>query len=414
MDKKLSLQEYPTCIKLWLSKSVKSERKQGAINLLYRFFKETNIDPEKLVAEWKKARFDPVEKEKFLIPLSEKIVEYHAINLKEKGYALGTINTAIFRIIGFFRANMIPIVVDIEPDNSVTFHNEDITKEQIRRILKHADLKYRLFYLMMVESGIRPNTLTQLKYEHIKKDYEVNKIPMCIQTPAYLLKKIKEDRFSFIGEDAFKLLQEYLKTRGKLSNNDLIFGADIKNPRIKGHLTTSTFSTCFARIVQKLKLVEKREDGKPSKLRLYCLRKYFRNNMLMPQNEREYLMGHSIGVDSHYISNDPEYYRVLYEKGYPNLRIFEEGIGETSLKVKQLENKMSSKDKQIEELNKKVTMLTKIMTRLIEKPENMEHYQEAYGYLEAHSGNLEATVLDQQRRLEELEKKLKEKKDKEK
>jgi hypothetical protein len=39
---------------------------------------------------------------------------------------------------------------------------------------------------MMAESGLRPRTLVQLRYKHIKADFEAGRVPMKIEVPAML------------------------------------------------------------------------------------------------------------------------------------------------------------------------------------------------------------------------------------
>jgi|GEM_PF-5987987 len=162
-----------------------------------------------------------------------------------------------------------------------------------------------------------------------------------------------------------------------------------------------TFSREFNQIVTALKMVV-REKGKPAPIRLYNLRKYFRNNLKMDIDYKEFLMGHKRGSDDSYISRDRELYRELYAKGYQSLRIYNPESIETSEAFQKLEEQLSQKDNEIAALTKKVDRLTGIMTNLVQSKDN-EAFKEAYGYLENHTGNLEAIVLDLQKRLDKME-----------
>ncbi|MGC8870897.1 MAG: hypothetical protein ACP5PT_07405, partial [Brevinematia bacterium] len=63
--------------------------------------------------------------------------------------------------------------------------------------------------------------------------------------------------------------------------------------------------------------------GKPKSLRLYCLRKYFWNNMRCDTSFRSYWFCHK-SIDDHYITTtDIERHREEYLKGYEYLRIYE-------------------------------------------------------------------------------------------
>jgi hypothetical protein len=90
--------------------------------------------------------------------------------------------------------------------------------------------------------------------------------------------------------------------------------------------------------------------GKPRQLRLYCLRKYFRNNIKVESAYREFWMCHSFGVDEHYLSRDVEKHREKYAEGYESLRVFE---ATPTVKVNQ------EQKQEIEGLKERITSLEK-------------------------------------------------------
>jgi hypothetical protein len=145
---------------------------------------------------------------------------------------------------------------------------------------------------------------------------------MKIELPSQLLKDRVGDRFTFLGEDGYKALKTYLDMVGKLDDEDYIFQPE-KRTRVKKPLPQTTFSNYFRKVALKLGIVEKHVKGKPYPVRLYCLRKYFRNNCRLDPAVREFFMGHSLGTDEHYISRDVETYRKLYAENYGSLRIYE-------------------------------------------------------------------------------------------
>lgn len=260
----------------------------------------------------------------------------------------------------------------------------------------------------MSETGQRPYTIIRLRYKHIKKDYEANRIPMCIDLPSELLKDRVGDRFTFIGEDGVKLLKEYLSSRGTLNDEDLIFVADRsrKGKSKNDPLTPMAISRMFGDIVRQLKLVEPVANRKPAPLRLYSLRKYFRNNLKMDHDYREFLMGHTstLGVDEHYITRDKEVLRELYSAGYPSLRVYEPTKIENSEQIQSLSKQLTNKDTEIKELERRVDRLTSIMTRLIEGKNN-EAFQMAYSEQQSRISTLEAILMDMQKKIDKLGKK---------
>lgn len=310
----------------WLINVSESETTKTVYTSRINAFKEyvkTNhkLDVIELKQLWREAKYNGIRaREKFLDYLAD-IIEDYTVSLKQK-YAPTTIHSNLSVIQSYLHKGCRIKEVDVQlPKHMfITYHNRDITKEEIRKISEHSPLRARLFFLMMVESGLRPRTLTQLRYKHIKIDYEAERTPMKIELPSSLLKDRISDRFTFIGEDGFKLLREYLSVRSNIDDDDLIFQPTVEARMKKNSLSPETFSNKFSKLVLKLGLV-KQKDGKPKALRLYCLRKYFANNMDCDSMYRNFWFCHK-SVNDHYISRDVERHRQEYAKGYPHLRIY--------------------------------------------------------------------------------------------
>lgn len=350
---------------LWLRRTVTSElNHKQIVGDVKKFLNVLGLTPEELINRWKAVRFEYQSREVFLEELNEAIETYFIYNLED--YSPKSKHTSIYRVISFFKKGCkIPIKPEFAEKIYVKYHNRDITPEEIKRILTQSGLKFQTFFLMMVESGQRPYTLVRLRYKHIKKDFEANRVPMSIDLPSELLKDNVGDRFSFIGQDGFNLLKEYLASRGQLNPEDLVFAPD--KTTMKGdHLSVAMFSNKFGKIVRQLKLAEDK-GGKPKALRLYCLRKYFRNNLKMDRDYREFLMGHTstLGVDQSYITRDKEVYRVMYEEAYPTLRIYAEQKEETITQVKELREILTTKDQEIKDLTQKVEQLTSVVSKIM-------------------------------------------------
>jgi len=206
----------------------------------------------------------------------------------------------------------------------------------------------------MCESGLRPSTLLQLRYKHIKEDYERGIIPMKISLPSSILKDRIPDRFTFIGEDGYRILKEYLSVRGQLKDEDLLFTATKPN-RLKGEtVTEQSFSNIFNRLVLKLGLDTSIGKGKPKGLKLYSLRKYFFNNMRCETTYKNFWFCHS-SIDDHYLSStDIETHRKIYAEGYKFLRIYEPSANN---KVSNLEDELKKAYQTIGQLQQIVTTL---------------------------------------------------------
>jgi integrase len=235
----------------------------------------------------------------------------------------------------------------------VLYHNRDFTREQLRQILSKASQRDRTIWLVMAESGLRANTAISMRYWQIKDDFEKDIIPMRILTPSESLKDHVGDRWSFIGEDGVKALREYLKPRMPLKDQDFVFASEKAGLVTGEQFSVASISVKFRRVVTSLKLEKGSPTiGKPGHFRMHGLRKYFRNNMKADPSYREFWMGHSLGVDEHYVTRDPEAHRAEYRKGYESLRILEPA---TPAQLTEIVEQLKKKDLEIQELRKEIT-----------------------------------------------------------
>jgi len=175
------LQQYET-VRTWINKKCGSlETAKYYIPNLMKFCELHNTNPNEIVKEWKRIRYDWKERERFLDEWSEKIENYYASMNFAPLTKLGKISS----VISFFRSYKIPIEVQTNRHTYVKYHNRDIHRDELKRILDHSDLREKTFFLVMAESGLRPSTLVQLKYRDIREDFENGTIPMKINVSCF-------------------------------------------------------------------------------------------------------------------------------------------------------------------------------------------------------------------------------------
>lgn len=285
-----------------------------------------------LVDAWRQARLEGPRKTDPFIDRWTDIIRNYATTIKtarakadrtKPRYAPLTVKNHMATLKSFFRFWKIPVDVDLPKRAYVIFHNRDLTREDVRQILTHGSPRDRVIWLAMTESGMRGHTAVSLKYWQIREDFEKGVIPMRILTPAAALKDHVGDRWTFIGEDGFRELKEYLKPRLPLQDDDYVFASERQGRVLGDQFSAASVSTKFNRVVQKLGMDKSLGIRKPKQIRMHGLRKYFRNNMKAESGLREFWMGHSLGVDAHYITRDVEVHRKEYLKGYEFLRVFE-------------------------------------------------------------------------------------------
>ena len=108
----------------------------------------------------------------------------------------------------------------------------------------------------------------------------------------------------------------------------------------------------FDRTVEKLGIAKQIEYGKPKEIRLYNLRKHFRNNARCDPHYIQFWMAHKLDhQDEAYISRDIERHREEYMRAYQHLTIYEQA--DTS-ELERLKKELSERDLQIQVLTKAI------------------------------------------------------------
>ena len=338
----------------WLS--ARAEAKGTRINYLRYIKKFSDFcqrggkDLYGIVEEYRAARRGGYEAELDFTESWQDTTRAYSTYIKRGRYAPLTQKNILAIAKSFLSYYKLPVPVDLPRRAYVIYHNRDLTRENLRKILSKASQRDRTIWLLMAESGLRVFTAIHLKYWQIKEDFEKGLVPMRILTPAESLKDHVGDRWSFIGEDGVKALREYLAPRMPLNDQDFVFTSK-KPERMKGEqFTVASLSGIWRKVVRSLKLEKGSRYGRANHFRMHGLRKYFRNSMRSDPSYREFWMGHSLGVDEHYISRDPEYHRKEYKKGYEQLRIYES----TPRIITEITEQLKQKDMEMQQLRKEM------------------------------------------------------------
>ena len=309
----------------WLAEVTESTKTEYSymsnIAIFSSFAEKRGLDFQRLVEVWRRVKRSSITEREDFIEAWNDVVRAFRTQIKKK-YAPLSQKNLLATIKSFFGFWEIPIRMHLPKRACVIYHNKDLAKEEVRQILTFATPRDRVIWLAMVESGMRGSTAINMKYWQIKEDFEANRIPMKIMLPASSIKDHVGDRWTFIGEDGFRELQQYLASRLPLQDDDYVFASE-KQGKVKGdQFSVSSLSVKFSRVVLKLALAKPR-GGHPKAVRMHGLRKYFRNGMKADSAYIKFWMGHSLGADAHYISRDIEKHRQLYNEGYPYLRIYD-------------------------------------------------------------------------------------------
>ena len=276
------------------------------------------------------------------------------------GYAVGSVRTVVSAIKSFFKYNDLPLGHVPVAAAKITFHNRDMAKDEIVSILEGSKPRDRAFFSMMAQGGQRPITLCNLRLKHIQPEFSRGTIPCKIEVPEEIAKGEFGAYFSFMGEESVKYLKAYLAIRPGIDPEDYLFTAHGLDKKA----SPKSLTRIFARTIDKLKKkgvmdFKDRQYRKPSEVRLYNLRKYFRNQARQAGVEYvNFWMGHRTNYkaphipasDEHYFSReDIEFQRQLYaEKAMPFLRLETATPSEMEKTITDLRGKVAELNEKLE------------------------------------------------------------------
>jgi integrase len=289
-------------------------------------------------------------------------------------HAPATVKNYLAILQSFFKTARVPIEVEIPKRAYTTYPKKDLKRETIQLIISRSTVRNRAIWLMLAESGLRPYTVTQIRWWWIKEDFLAARVPMLIRVPQEFVKDNVGDRWSFIGSDGYDALRQYLTGRLPLQDDDYVFVREPPRPKKKRSrryvpgtimehredplklpgipFTSGNLSATFSNTVRSLNL-DSGVFGKPGKVRLYCLKSWFRNHCRAAEGYIQFWMCRSIQTDSHYIARDIEQHRERYREAYPELRVMEEPIDtkNTAKEILELKNQIKNMEEWIELLS---------------------------------------------------------------
>lgn len=351
----------PNQIEIWLN-SVSYEHSQSkATETQYKrvwkqYSKSTNMTAEQIIKDYENAETNHISERTIKRKHSQKIQQW-IIELTNKGLTTTSIKVMVGAIMSFYKYNDLSLGHIPQAKSGITYHNKDIEKDEINKIMALSNIREKAIFAIMTQAGLRPHTIKQLKIKHVEKILEPNTPTPCKIT---IPKEIEKGKFgshpTFIGEEAIKYTKQYLATRTNLRPESLLFTTQNEKP-INTKNTSRTFRLSAKKLKETGAINYQINKGKPSELRLYNLRKYFRKYANQMGFEHvNYLMGHTTkGSDSNYTPKDDEFYRELYkQKATPFLRLETATATETEQLRQQHQKEMETVENKYKQENEKL------------------------------------------------------------
>jgi integrase len=230
------------------------------------------------------------------------------------------------------------------------------TVDELRLILDNkVCLRDKAFYLVIASAGFRMGTAMTLKVKDYEPIEELGKITV---ESGYGRKLAKgKQYFTFITPEARRILEEYLKLRGKLSPEAPLFAKEQSNGM--GFEYSSNVSRQWTILVKKAGLLEKIPGHKNHALHGHSLRKFFQTHAKLSGCRADFVdfwMGHNPTGSNEYLNDsyfrpDLKEHLAEYRKAVLSLTVFDTG---------------ARKDKEIEELRERMMKLENVSKPALE------------------------------------------------
>ena len=262
--------------------------------------------------------------------------------LNEKGHKLETEDWKKLTRRGYLPKRVRALTQDKKP-----------SKEILRNILNHSNIKGRSLFLFLESSGTRIGETLQLK----KEDLELDANPPKAYIRAEYTKGGVGARTVYFSYEARDAIKEWFKVKDQWKKR-AVGGTHDANRVFPWTDQTARFMWNLA--CDKTRVGTKDKQTNRRIYHLHSLRKFFRSNCGLDIDVINALMGHSEYLDSSYLRLDEEgEIAEAYLKAMPNLSAF-------TVEDKTLQKKTESLEEENEELKKRVKQLESKSTDLEE------------------------------------------------
>lgn len=213
------------------------------------------------------------------------------------------------------------------------------TPQELKNILKHADIKCRAMVLFLISSGGRIGETLQLKDEDLKLDAD----PPEMNIRREYTKGGVGGRIAYFSYEARDEIKEWLKVRDTTTKHDGT--GTYKSDRVfPWDFGTARFM--FNNAVRKAKLESRDTGTNRLVLHLHSLRKFFRSNIGLDIDVTHALMGHTEYLDEAYLrlEQDGEIAKA-YKEAMGNVSIF----NKEELALRQRTNGLEAENRELKE-----------------------------------------------------------------
>lgn len=289
--------------KRWLSKVLTRRTKSDRTAKIYlwhlaKFCEWCGKNPDELVHEHLSNRAS--QSEEVRRKHEELVTRYFAFLETERKVSRNTALLAHAAIRSFYRANYAPLELET-PESWPTRQDRILTREEVARLVEVApSLLAKALIAFSAQSGQRVGVITSLTYGMVQEALKA-KGPGHVHVPANLrdhkgrlVNKSRQVYDFFIGEDAKRLLRQYLETRAVLGDDEPVFVSEKRVGLRHAPLDDEAVNRIIREAASRSHAFSSSEVRK---IHHHVLRKFFQTSMEeagVSPLWYEYMMGHSI------------------------------------------------------------------------------------------------------------------------
>jgi len=241
---------------------------------------------------------------------------------------------------------------------------------ELKKILSHADVRARAFFLTLASSGMRIGEACLIKINDVDLDSQ----PSTIHIRAEYTKSGNK-RICFISDEARDAINAWLIHRDRY-----LITACKRSKAFEGYhkrkekkslddnrlfpFSKGTATDVWNRLLNNAEFGDVDERTKVHKMHPHTLRKRFRTRLSLnvPLDVVEALMGHEGYLTAAYRRYSPEQLGELYLNGMPNLAVFEAPVD-----LSDVQEEMTDLKKENEELKHQMDKMNQTMLMLLAK-----------------------------------------------
>jgi len=339
------------------TKATKDNYKSG----LRLFFRTLNIDPDEYIKTkrdydedimifWRELQNYAPMTRRARISIVKQFLEENEINLSNKT------KKKLRRKIKGTRA----VTLDVIPTN-----------QELKQILSHGETKARALGLLASSSGMRLNEILQLTVDDIDFNHDPVKIYVRAETS-----KFEIARIVFCSNEAADAIKSWLKERSQYLNTAVARCGNLTGKSLDDDtifcFTESNANKIWSRLLKKSGFDQIDKTTGIYRMHFYVLRKFFETRMSYAGVQEaiyQQLQGHTGYLNGSYKRFTEQELGESYKKGVKSLLVFETqpDLTETNQEITKLQEESRMKDKQIQELEKKIDEINQTMLLLLAK-----------------------------------------------